>query len=349
METAQTPFANADANANASANDGAQAPELDRTHESRFQHDFSPCTHTCPGSDCKMVHKCDIPNCSMKGEMKNEWKKQGSGLLNHIGAPTKHSKCSPNCPAYDQMQKKIQRKEELKMERKREREQQKGKVEPEVDSGDEEIRKGGGALRKRARVVYSEDEDDANEPAPAPSASASELGAPMSVDVADPNRADVSATAGNQDLHFKIVVVLNVNGRSNHRDITKSTAWLKTEMKAKVVDGMLSDEALTNFIQRVDPEVDDEANPQEGSTMVWIYDRVSANITLSAADRSDQVCTALARPSAREPQAFRGRIPLMGASPRWPPWRRKLRCTTSKGLQPLIRWTTCFSRHKVSI
>lgn len=284
-------------------NANAPAIHRDLTHETNGFHGHGPCIHNCPGANCLRTHQCDIPNCSIEGTEVNEWRKLGGNWRNHIGAFTKHPNCTSSCPGNKEVKASKAKADKAKMEREMEREKKKKRArEEKVDvdmEGEEEKTEegsqiGGTIVRKRSRLIStpSDDENDADKPAPVPSASASQTGVSMDVDVPDPadtahpgvsinaNTARVISNS-RRDLRFKIVVVLNVNGRSDHRDITKSTTWMKMEIKTEEANQMLENAALANFIELCKPSNDD-TELRKGYAAVMMYDRVSVSaITLA--------------------------------------------------------------------
>lgn len=268
-------------------------------HERTMLDGHTICLHTCAGSDCTREHECDVNDCSQLGKSVNEWRRLGGNWAKHMRAYTKHPKCDPTCPRYDDMQKDKERRKEEQEAKKREKEKKakrkaRDTEDVEMASGGEGVSASGiTAVRKRGRIalIDGDDDDDANDSGPAPSASASQIGTTMDVDmasVADQPRTTKSVDKNTdvvakpaRDLRFNVVVVLDVNGRSEHRNITNDTSWAKVEVKTEDADEMVKDAGLLHFVELCDTSNDDdEEEPEKGHVIVWMYDRVSESLTM---------------------------------------------------------------------
>jgi len=252
---------------------------------------YSACKHNCGGL-CTREHTCEVDGCSRTGKQVNEWKNSGGNWATHIRGTSKHPNCNTACPGNASIVAwKERKKNEKRLKGKRKAEDGETETDNEGKIGAKGSNSKSGATvdRKRNRIISDDDDDDKQDDEASvttPAASVSQSDMAMDVDV--PDIPDTYRTATTKPtnilanveykLRFDIVVVLDVNGRWEHRDIARDTAWMKIEVTSKEAKEMLADEGLTGFVKlykNTDDEEQDEPDP--GYVFLWIYDRVSAN------------------------------------------------------------------------
>jgi hypothetical protein len=252
----------------------AQDPRL---HETSIRN-REPCMHSCEGARCNThTHSCDIPNCTQQGKRINQHTLSGGGLRIHRKSVKQHPNCNSNCKGYRYITSNAKKRaDKIGVERDSKGsdlgDNKEGDDEGDVD---EERLQYGGFQYKRRRIISSTDEERSErdgiytQPTQYLSPTASDLGATMGVDLPIHTANDAALRTNHV---FRLLVLLDPSGGSNHRDIYKSTSWMKFQFKREEAEQMLSNEALAKFIQLHGP-----ADDHEEELEVMIYDRVGTN------------------------------------------------------------------------
>jgi len=251
---------------------------------------FSTCKHNCGGL-CTREHTCDVVGCSRRGKQVNEWRNSGGNWATHMKASSKHPNCTSACPGNASIVAwKVKKENEKRQKGKRKAEDDETETDNERKIGAKGSNPKSRATvdRKRNRIVSDDDDDEQDDEASATTPAASVSQSDMAMDVDVPDIPDTSRTATTKPtnilanieykLRFDIVVVLDVNGRCEHRDVARDTAWMKIEVMSKEAKEMLADGGLTGFVKLYkDTDDGEQDEPDQGYVFMWIYDRASAN------------------------------------------------------------------------